>query len=120
MNISRTMAEKVAMYRDFFASEEETHLIVVGMNGGGEGKTAALSLYRSTEGNKLGQIIVYAEDTPHIIPPQNSTDEEVDDVYSIPKTVHHLYHDSDELLIKGFIKKYGSLVKVVYFARGSE
>ena len=120
MKVLGTMAEKIAAYRDFFASGEETHLIVVGMHEGGEGKSAALKLYRNTEGAKLGQVVVYAEDIPFVIPPQNVTDEPSDDVYSTPKTVHHLNHVWDELLIKGLVQKYGTTVKVVHFARGSE
>lgn len=104
-NVLCTMTEKVAAYEKFFTSDDNT-LIVVGMDGGGEGKTAAL--HRVDE---HPETIVFSESTPRSMPATSRFRQ------SNKKIIYDLY-SSDELLIGELALKYNA--RIIRFTRGTE
>lgn len=104
-----TMAEKVAVYEEFFNSGDIT-LVVVGK--GGSGKSAAF--------NKLtrrGQTLLISSESDAMTFPGIRITDNDDDNVSMDRIIYHLF-DTDDDLAQALKKKYRA--RIVRFERGTE
>ncbi len=113
--VYNNFADKVAAYNNFLVSYDDV-LIVFGVEGGGEGKSAALNhILLNSEGYDLVLLTDY-KPFPVMINKYNENYANHDG--EMPKIIYHLLK-GQEFFMDALIKMYSN-VRVVYFARGDE
>lgn len=110
--IYTTMAEKVAAYTNFFNSAD-THLVVIGVEGGGDGVGKTIALQRVL---KHGAYTLLVDDKAVHVGARGLTEED-EEPLTYPRVIFHLYC-GDVALADALAAKYGA--RVLRFSRGRE
>ncbi len=102
-SVKRTMNEKELAYEEFLESDLPI-LIVYGMRGGGEGKTAALE--NIILNIRMNVLVHTADDLPRLFKHNSSN--------QIQKVIYHVVVGEDYFL-EALEKRHGDSSKIVYF-----
>jgi hypothetical protein len=102
-SVKRTMNEKELAYEEFLESDTPI-LIVYGMRGGGEGKTAALE--NIILNIRMNVLVHTADDLPRLFKHNSSN--------HIEKVIYHVVVGEDYFL-EALEKRHGNSAKIVYF-----